>query len=146
MNYIGLMNHFWQIASTTPIPASEVALYAFLVNECNSHFWDMPFPCPSSYICERLRFSRQTLITARKHLEQLGLIRYEKGKSRFHPSKFLLLDLTLDLTLNNKNKNKENIKLKIKDSRNGNETANAKNQRRAVEVVPASAEDYEAAF
>ena len=35
MTYIDYMNQFWRLAAYESFAASEVALYAFLVNECN---------------------------------------------------------------------------------------------------------------
>ena len=115
MTYIDYMKQFWRAASDRPFPASEVALYAFLVNECNAHFWKMPVPCPTLRICESLRISKQTVMTARKHLAECGLIQFTNGKSRFLPSEYSLLDLTADLTHgltlnNNKGKDKDYCK------------------------------------
>ena len=42
MNYIGLMNQMWRSAMKSPMPASEIALFAYLVNECNKRFCQMP--------------------------------------------------------------------------------------------------------
>ena len=110
MTYIDYMKQLWKAAETEPIPASEIALYALLVNECNRRFWKTPFPCTSIQICEMLRMSKQTLNTARQHLSAIGLISYVKGKARFSPSKYCILDLTDkltdDLTIN-KNKGKD---------------------------------------
>ena len=113
MTYIDYMNQFWRVASIHLMPASEVALYAFLVNECNTRFWKMPISCSTLYICESLRMSKQTLMTARKHLAEYGLISFSNGKSRFLPSEYSLLELTVnlthDLTVNNKEKDKKTI-------------------------------------
>lgn len=143
MSYINYMNQFWRLASLNPVPASEVALYAFLVNECNKRFWVMPFTCTSVYICDCLRISKQTLVTARKHLATLGLISFTEGTSRFQPSNYCLLELTDDLTVN-KYKEKENIKEKF--TKASYDSVTRKNQRRSVEVIHASAEDYEGPF
>ena len=43
MTYIDYMNQFWRFASVHPIPASEVAVYAFLVNECNARYWKIQY-------------------------------------------------------------------------------------------------------
>lgn len=43
MTYIDYMNQFWRLAAYESFAASEVALYAFLVNECNKFHWKMPF-------------------------------------------------------------------------------------------------------
>ena len=131
MTYIDYMNQFWRVASVYSFPASEVALYALLV-----------------YICETLRMSKQTVMTARKHLAEKGLIKFSNGKSRFLPSEYFLLELTAnmthDLTLNNKDKDKEHFKPQTPNSYYDSSTI--KNRRRAVEVHTASAKDYETTF
>lgn len=148
MTYIDYMNQFWRVASIHPMPASEVALYAFLVNECNARYWKMPVSCSTFYICDSLRVSKQTVMTARTHLAEKGLIQFTNGKSRFLPSEYSLLELTAnlthDLTLNNKDRDKDFIKAQTSNSHY--DSASNKNRRRSVEVRTASAEDYEAAF
>ena len=94
------MNQFWRTAEQDPFCASEVALYAFLLNECNKRHWQMPFPCATIQICESLRLSKQTVITARKHLCESGLIAFMAGSTRYVPSKYSLLDLSQHLTDN----------------------------------------------
>ena len=86
MNYIGLMNQMWRSAMKSPMPASEIALFAYLVNECNKRFWQMPFACSTTRISDDLRVSRQTVITAREHLVKRRLISFTEGKSRHLPS------------------------------------------------------------
>ena len=49
---------------------------AVSVNECNKRFWQMPFACSSTRISDDLRVSRQTVITARKHLVKRRLISF----------------------------------------------------------------------
>lgn len=67
------MNQFWRASSMEYMSASEVALYAFIVNECNLHRWDMPVPCSTVQICEVLHMSKQTLCTARRILPDVDL-------------------------------------------------------------------------
>ena len=55
MTYIDYMNQFWRLADYESFAASEVALYAFLFNECNKFHWQMPFSCPTFHVCNRLR-------------------------------------------------------------------------------------------
>lgn len=151
MNYIGYMNQLWRSALVEPMPASEIALYAFIVNECNLRFWRMPIQCSTVRICESLRISKQTLTVAREHLSQRGLIHFTPGKSRYIPSEYILLELTDDLTermtddmtLNKENKNNYNNSFS-EVKYNVNETNQRK--RRAVEVVPVAAEKYEGSF
>ena len=111
------MNQFWRLADYESFAASEVALYAFLVNECNKFHWQMPFSCPTFHVCNRLRMSKQTVITARERLAKRKLISFTNGTTRFQPSKYSLLELTEDLSvhltedlpLNNKEVDKEVI-------------------------------------
>lgn len=145
------MNQLWRSALIEPMPASEIALYTFIVNECNVRFWRMPIQCSTIRICESLRISKQTLNVAREHLSQRGLIHFTPGKSRHIPSEYILLELTDDLTAqmtddlthNKENKNKYNNSFS-KVKYNVNETNQRK--RRAVEVVPVAAEKYEGSF
>ena len=98
MTYIEYMNQLWRSALLSPMPASEIALFAYLINECNKRFWKMPFVCSTTRICEELRISRQTVITARKHLAERRLIAFSEGKSRHLPSKYTMLEWTDSLT------------------------------------------------
>ena len=100
MTYIEYMNQLWRSALLSPMPASEIALFAYLVNESNKRYWKMPFACSTTRICEDLRLSRQTVITARKHLAERKLIAFTEGKSRHLPSNYTLLEWTEDKKIN----------------------------------------------
>lgn len=153
MTYIGCMNQLWRSAMMSPMPASEIALFAYLVNESNKRYWKMPFVCSTTRICDDLRLSRQTVITARKHLAERKLISFIEGKSRHVPSKYTMLewtdDLTHDLTLI-KDKDKElfirksseNFNSK-KESKNG--FSKQKENRRICSVTTEGA-DYDSTF
>ena len=80
-------------------PAATIALYAYLLNECNRRNWKMPFACSTVIICDKLRISKQTLSAARMQLAEARLIEFTDGRSRFTPSKYTLLNLTDDLTV-----------------------------------------------
>lgn len=94
MTYIDCMNQFWRLAEYESFVASEVAFYAFLVNECNKIHWQIPFSCPTFHVCNRLRMSKQTLVTTRERLAKRKLISFTNGITRFQPSKYSLLELT----------------------------------------------------
>ncbi|SDG05270.1 hypothetical protein SAMN05216518_11870 [Bacteroidales bacterium KHT7] len=159
MTYIDYMNQFWRASSLEYMSTSEVALYAFIVNECNQHRWNMPVPCSTVRICEMLHMSKQTLCTARKNLAKRGLISFTEGKSRHVPSKYSLLiwtdNLTVELTdgltadfTPLKDKEKDNS---IKESslnfsnkrRNGNDS---QNRRRGIKEISTTASPYEGSF
>ena len=158
MNYIGLMNQMWRSAIKSPMPASEIALFAYLVNECNKRFWQMPFACSTTRISDDLRVSRQTVITAREHLVKRRLISFTEGKSRYLPSTYTLTNWTDDLTVeltdgltHIKDKDKDNLikgdskNLSIKERERNNEN-NTQNRRRGIKEIHATASSYEGSF
>lgn len=73
MTYIGCMNQLWRSAMMSPMPASEIALFAYLVNESNKRYWKMPFVCSTTRICDDLRLSRQTVIQHGNTLPSVSL-------------------------------------------------------------------------
>ena len=142
----------------SPMPASEIALFAYLVNECNKRFWQMPFACSTTRISDDLRVSRQTVITAREHLVKRRLISFTEGKSRHLPSTYTLTnwtdDLTVELTVgltHIKDKDKDNLikgdskNLSIKERERNNEN-NTQNRRRGIKEIHATASSYEGSF
>lgn len=142
----------------SPMPASEIALFAYLVNECNKRFWQMPFACSTTRISDNLRVSRQTVITAREHLVKRRLISFTEGKSRHLPSTYTLTNWTDDLTVeltdgltHIKDKDKDNLikgdskNLSIKERERNNEN-NTQNRRRGIKEIHATASSYEGSF
>ena len=157
MTYINYMNQLWRSAMMSPIPASEIALFAYLVNECNKRFWQMPFACSTTRISNDLCVSRQTVITAREHLAKRKLISFTEGKSRHVPSTYMLINWTDDLTVeltdgltHIKDIDKDNF---IKsDSTNfsfkerGKNGSDTQNRRRGIKEIPTTASSYEGTF
>lgn len=155
------MNQLWRSAMMSPMSASVIALFAYLVNESNKRYWKMPFACSTTRICDDLRLSRQTVITARKHLAERKLISFIEGKSRHVPSICSILEctdgqtdsLTDDLTpIKDKDiyQNKVSFKeerCEIFDSKKGRENgiSKRKENRRSC-PVPSEGADYEGAF
>ena len=142
----------------SPMPASEIALFAYLVNECNKRFWQMPFACSTTRISDDLRVSRQTVITAREHLVKRKLISFTEGKSRHLPSTYTLTNWTDDLTVeltdgltHIKDKDKDNLikgdskNLSIKEKERNNDN-NTQNRRRGIKEIHATASSYEGSF
>ena len=145
----------------SPMPASEIALFAYLVNECNRRYWQVPFACSNKRIRDDLRISRQTVITAREHLVQRNLISFTEGKSRHLPSTYTLIkwtdDLTVELTdglthdlTHLKDKNKDNYLRKSsenfddrKEYRNG---AVKRKENSRLCPIPTEGADYDTAF
>lgn len=142
----------------SPMPASEIALFAYLVNECNKRFWQMPFACSTTRISDDLRVSRQTVITAREHLVKRRLISFTEGKSRHLPSTYTLTNWTDDLTdglthdlTHLKDKDKDNLiksdsaNFSNKERERNNEN-NIQNRRRGIKEIHTTASSYEGSF
>ena len=146
----------------SPMPASEIALFAYLVNECNKRFWLMPFACSTTRISDDLRVSRQTVITAREHLVKRKLISFTEGKSRHLPSTYTLTNWTDDLTVELtdglthgltqiKDKDKDNLikgdstTFSNKERKRNNEN-NTQNRRGGIKEIHAAASSYEGSF
>lgn len=163
MTYIDYMNQFWRASAMEYMSTSEVALYAFIVNECNQHRWNMPVPCSTVRICEMLHMSKQTLCTARKNLAKRGLISFTEGKSRHVPSKYSLLiwtdNLTVELTdgltadfTPLKDKEKDNLikgsstNFSIKKERETKNGTSTQTRRRGIKEIPTSTSSYDGAF
>jgi hypothetical protein len=79
MNYIGLINRFWQCYSEHSFKANDVALYFFLLKTCNELGWKNPFKHSNRHITAMLDMSEKTLISSRNRLQQAGLINFKPG-------------------------------------------------------------------
>lgn len=79
MNYIELINQFWQTRRKVRLSSAEADLYFCLLQECNLRDWANPFECPNGLICATIGMSESTLIDVRNRLQQKGLIKFEGG-------------------------------------------------------------------
>lgn len=98
MSYISYINQFWQVVKTGSVPSSAVAVYFYLLHVCNSVFWKMPFSCSTTWICEKLRITRETFTNARRFLADRRLISFTEGSSRFNHPTYTILQLTDNMT------------------------------------------------
>ena len=93
MNYIELINLFWQTRRRVRLSSVEADLYFFLLQECNTQNWENPFECPNGLICVSIGMSEPTLIDARNRLQQKGFIEFVKGTRRAQSPVYTLLNL-----------------------------------------------------
>lgn len=82
MNYIEIINHFWQTQRAVTFTPNEAFLYLFLVQECNIRGWVNPFECSNGLICGSINMSEKTLIDVRNRLQQKGMISFESGQRK----------------------------------------------------------------
>ncbi len=74
MNYIEQIRGFWRSHEEHSFSTTEVALYFYLLEVCNSCSWKNPFKRNNAKIEADLGISFKTLSTARNKLQQHGLI------------------------------------------------------------------------
>ena len=91
MNYIELLNQFWQTRRRVRLSSNEADLYYFLMNESNSRMWENPFECTNILICATIGMSEKTLIDVRNRLVQKGLISVEAGQRKKKSPVYFLL-------------------------------------------------------
>jgi len=82
MNYLKLINQFWQVRRSRRVTNLQADVYYFLLQECNIRTWENPFQCPNGLICSSIGITEKSLIDARNALQQLGLIEVEKGVTK----------------------------------------------------------------
>lgn len=91
MNYIEMINHFWQIRRKVRLSATEADLYYFLMQESNLRGWENPFQCSNGLICSTIGTTEKTLIDVRKRLQEKGLIAYESGQRKAKSPAYTIL-------------------------------------------------------
>ena len=99
MTYIEHMNQLWRSALLSPMPASEIALFAYLVNEINKRYWKMPFACSTTRICERLAPFKANCHHGTEAPIRAQTYRFYRRQSRHLPSNYTLLEWTDNLTV-----------------------------------------------
>lgn len=95
MNYIQLINLFWQTRREVRITSVEADLYFFLLQESNNRNWENPFECPNGLICVTIGVTEKTMIEARNRLQQKGLIKFESGKRKTKSPVYTILNCNI---------------------------------------------------
>lgn len=80
MNYISLINSFWDSAITNPLSTGQVLLYLALLHVCNRNNWTEWFQVPNQVLSVLTGLSRSGILKARNELKQKGMIEFrERG-------------------------------------------------------------------
>lgn len=80
MNYIAMINSFWDSATTNPLSTGQVSLYFALLHVCNRSNWTEWFQAPNQVLSVLTGMSRSGILKARNELKQRGLIDFrERG-------------------------------------------------------------------
>lgn len=91
MNYIELINDFWRLHTEEQFSPVEGMMYLHLLDVSNRLGWKNPFKQANARIASVLGVTEKTIVTARRHLEEAGLIHYQHGQGRRYVSTYTLL-------------------------------------------------------
>jgi len=79
MGYIELINRFWELDAAYAFSSYEVHFYFILLDYANKSGWKEPLYLPNSRFVVRMQCSEPTFIRVRQRVNDLGVIKYEKG-------------------------------------------------------------------
>ena len=167
MNYINIIEGFWRMNAYDRFSSSEIILYLYLVHICNQNYWNMPIACKTATLQSELGLNKSTIIRARAKLRERGLIDFTEGVQNSCSPKYRLLDIhscknatasatahttdtaTAGATISkDKNRGKYNYSIACEKKNRGYGTTKQddQNQRRSIDVSPATQEGYDAPF
>ena len=78
MNYLTMINAFWDLAMTNPLSTGQVSLYFALLHVCNKSNWTEWFQAPNQVLSVLTGLSRSGILKARNELKQKGLIDFKE--------------------------------------------------------------------
>ena len=82
MNYIAIINSFWDSATTNPLSTGQVSLYFALLHICNRSNWTEWFAAPNQVLSVLTGLSRSGILKARNELKQRGLIDFQEKATK----------------------------------------------------------------
>ena len=139
--------------------SSEIILYPYLVHICNQNYWNMPIACKTATLQSELGLNKSTIIRARVKLRERGLIDFTESVQNSSSPKYRLLNIhscknatdsaTADETINKDiDRDKYNYSFAHQKKNRGHEIDKQKDkdQRRSIDVSPATQEGYNAPF
>ena len=85
LNYIELINRFWQEVEMKDFLPSEACVYFRLLDVCNRLGWQNPFSLSNSRAVALMAMNEKTFRAVRDKLAGRGLIGFRKGKRRESP-------------------------------------------------------------
>lgn len=82
MNYLKLINRYWQEVDIKGWTPAETEIYFRLLDFCNKLNWRNPFALPNPRAVAMMALTENTLDAGRKRLMSKGLIMFKKGSRR----------------------------------------------------------------
>ena len=92
MNYINLINNFWNKAENSDLTGLDISVYMALLKYCNRLSWLNPFVCHWDIVCQTSKVSKNAYYKSIERLHFLGFIEYTQGKknTNIKPKIFIL--------------------------------------------------------
>lgn len=124
MNYITLINSFWDSATTNPLSTGQVSLYFALLHVCNRSNWTEWFQAPNQVLSVLTGLSKSGILKARNELKQRGLVDFKERGTKATIYKLS----TISTTMSNSTRDS------VQDStRNGVQNSNQNSERNGVQ-------------
>ncbi len=95
MEYITLINRFWDSATTNPLSTGQVSLYFALLHVCNRSNWTEWFQAPNQVLSVLTGLSRSGIQKARNELKQRELIDFRERGTKSTIYKLSTLSTTM---------------------------------------------------
>jgi len=92
VNYIDLINSFWDLAMTNPLSTGQVSLYFALLHVCNRSYWTEWFQAPNQVLSVLTGLSRSGIQKARNELKQRGLIDFKERGTKATSYKLVIVN------------------------------------------------------
>jgi hypothetical protein len=92
MNYIAQIKGFWLLQQKHSLNYTDIALYFYLIEVCNSTNWVNPFKRNTAKVLADLKLSRSSLERSRKRLNKCGILSYRSVKGTANIT-YVLADL-----------------------------------------------------
>ena len=167
MNYINIIEGFWRMNAYDRFSSSEIILYLYLVHICNQNYWNMPIACKTATLQSELGMNKSTIIRARAKLRERGLIEFTEGVQNSCSPKYRILEIhscknatasataratdsatagATNIKDNNRDKYNYSTAFEKKNRGYGTTKQNNKDQRRSIDVSPATQKGYDAPF
>lgn len=89
-NIYELMQRFWRENEYKPFSTAAIALYHYLLDRANTRRWQMPVACPTDVAAHAIGVSKQTIVAARKTLQDREFIRFTPGAGKGKHSNYWL--------------------------------------------------------
>lgn len=96
MNYLTIINAFWDLAMTNPLSTGQVSLYFALLHVCNKSNWTEWFQAPNQVLSVLTGLSRSGILKARNELKQKGLIDFKERGTKATLYKLIIANSTQD--------------------------------------------------